>query len=130
MINVQGQVYVTNLKEVSPRLITGTVYSFEKVGEELKTTFVKAKFVGQAIEHLITKNVKEKDKVYIESGVLKSNEWTNKDGKKNSQIEITCFKLSEIQHTEDQEKKENKNNRFKRLNYEDFSIIDYGDTPF
>ena len=114
MINVQGQVYVTNLMEVSPRLITGTVYSFEKVGVGFKTTFIKAKFVGQAIEHLITKNVKEKDKVYIESGVLKSNEWTNKDGKKNSQIEITCFKLSEIQYTEDQEKKENKNNRFKR----------------
>lgn len=114
MINVQGQVYVTNLKEVSPRLITGTVYSFEKVGEEFKTTFIKAKFVGQAIEHLITKNVKEKDKVYIESGVLKSNEWTNKDGKKNSQIEITCFKLSEGQNKEEKQEKKEEYNRFKR----------------
>ena len=38
MLKVNGQAYVTNLKEVSPRLITGTVYSFEKVGEEFKTT--------------------------------------------------------------------------------------------
>ena len=115
MINVQGQVYVTNLKEVSPRLITGTVYSFEKVGEEFKTTFVKAKFVGQAIEYLITKNVKEKDKVYIESGVLKSNDWTNKEGKKNSQIEITCFKLAAIEKNETSPVfKEKNTNRFKR----------------
>lgn len=115
MINVQGQVYVTNLKEVSPRLITGTVYSFEKVGEEFKTTFVKAKFVGQAIEYLITKNVKEKDKVYIESGVLKSNDWTNKEGKKYSQIEITCFKLAEVSKNETSPLfEESKKNRFKR----------------
>ena len=130
MINVQGQVYVTNLKEVSPRLITGTVYSFEKVGEDFKTTFVKAKFVGDAIEFLITKNIKEKDKVYIESGVLKSNDWTNKDGKKNSQIEITCFKLSEIQAKE--EKKEEKSSRFKRWNSDEFEGTPYdcGDLPF
>ena len=36
MLKVNGQVYVTNLKEVSPRLITGTVYSFEKVGDGLR----------------------------------------------------------------------------------------------
>ena len=73
MLKVNGQAYVTNLKEVSPRLITGTVYSFEKVGEEFKTTFIKAKFVGEAITYLITNNVKEKDKVFIKSGVIKSN---------------------------------------------------------
>ena len=114
MLRINGQVYVTNLKEVSPRLITGTVYSFEKVEEEFKTTFVKAKFVGHAIEHLITKNVKEKDKVFIKSGVLKSNDWTNRDGKKNSQLEITVFELEEIKIESPVFEEVNEVNRFKR----------------
>ena len=114
MLRINGQVYVTNLKEVSPRLITGTVYSFEKAGEEFKTTFVKAKFVGQAIEHLITKNVKEKDKVFIKSGILKSNDWTNRDGKKNSQLEITVFELEEIKIESPVFEEVNEVNRFKR----------------
>lgn len=111
MLKVNGQVYVTNLKEVSPRLITGTVYSFEKVGEEFKSTFMKAKFVGEAITYLITNNVKEKDKVFIKSGVIKSNTWTNKEGKENSQIELTIFELDAIQNKEVETKEVN---RFKR----------------
>ena len=54
MLKVNGQAYVTNLKEVSPRLITGTVYSFEKVGEEFKTTFIKAKSVGETSFKFVT----------------------------------------------------------------------------
>ena len=111
MLKVNGQAYVTNLKEVSPRLITGTVYSFEKGGEEFKTTFIKAKFVGEAITYLITNNVKEKDKVFIKSGVIKSNTWTNKEGKENSQIELTIFELDAIQNKEVETKEVN---RFKR----------------
>ncbi len=99
MVNVTGKVFVTNLKEVSPRLMTGTVYSFEKVGEEFKTTFLKAKFVGKAIEHLIVKNVKDKDKVEIVSGVLKSNDWKNKEGKEFKSIEVTVFELKEVEKT-------------------------------
>ena len=34
MININGNVFVTNLKELSPRLIGGTVYSFEKVKDK------------------------------------------------------------------------------------------------
>ena len=112
MLKVNGQVYVTNLREVSPRLITGTVYTFEKLGEEFKTTFIKAKFVGKAIEHLITKNVKEKDKVFVKSGILKSNTWTNKEGKTNAQVELTVFELDEVKTETKAEPKET--NRFKR----------------
>ena len=111
MLKVNGQVYVTNLKEVSPRLITGTIYSFVKVGEEFKTTFIKAKFIGDAITFLITNNIKEKDKVYVKSGNIKSNTWKTKDGKENSQLEVTIFELDKIQ---EQVKEDTKENRFKR----------------
>ena len=125
MLKVNGQAYVTNLKEVSPRLITGTVYSFEKVGEEFKSTFIKAKFVGEAITYLITNNVKEKDKVFIKSGVLKSNTWTNKEGKENSQIELTIFELDAIQNKEAETKEVN---RFKR--WTSSEVLYLSDTPF
>ena len=125
MLKVNGQAYVTNLKEVSPRLITGTVYSFEKVGEEFKATFLKAKFVGEAITYLITNNVKEKDKVFIKSGVIKSNTWTNKEGKENSQIELTIFELDTIQNKEVETKEVN---RFKRWTSNE--VLYLSDTPF
>ena len=125
MLKVNGQAYVTNLKEVSPRLITGTVYSFEKVGEEFKTTFIKAKFIGEAITYLITNNVKEKDKVFIKSGVIKSNTWTNKEGKENSQIELTIFELDTIQNKEVETKEVN---RFKR--WTSSEVLYLSDTPF
>ena len=125
MLKVNGQVYVTNLKEVSPRLITGTVYTFEKVGEEFKTTFLKAKFVGEAITYLITNNVKEKDKVFIKSGVIKSNTWVNKEGKENSQIELTIFELDAIQNKEAETKEVN---RFKR--WTSSEVLYLSDTPF
>ena len=125
MLKVNGQAYVTNLKEVSPRLITGTVYTFEKVGEEFKSTFLKAKFVGEAITYLITNNVKEKDKVFIKSGVIKSNTWTNKEGKENSQIELTIFELDAIQNKEVETKEVN---RFKR--WTSSEVLYLSDTPF
>ena len=125
MLKVNGQAYVTNLKEVSPRLITGTVYSFEKVGEEFKSTFIKAKFVGEAITYLITNNVKEKDKVFIKSGVIKSNTWVNKEGKENSQIELTIFELDTIQNKEVETKEVN---RFKR--WTSSEVLYLSDTPF
>ena len=125
MFKVNGQAYVTNLKEVSPRLITGTVYSFDKVGEEFKSTFIKAKFVGEAITYLITNNVKEKDKVFIKSGVIKSNTWTNKEGKENSQLELTIFELDAIQNKEAETKEVN---RFKR--WTSSEVLYLSDTPF
>ena len=125
MLKVNGQAYVTNLEEVSPRLITGTVYTFEKVGEEFKSTFIKANFVGEAITYLITNNVKEKDKVFIKSAVIKSNTWTNKEGKENSQIELTIFELDTIQNKEAETKEVN---RFKR--WTSSEVLYLSDTPF
>ena len=125
MLKVNGQAYVTNLKEVSPRLITGTVYTFEKVGEDFKSTFIKAKFVGEAITYLITNNIKEKDKVFIKSGVIKSNTLTNKEGKVNSQLELTIFELDAIQNKEAGTKEVN---RFKR--WTSSEVLYLSDTPF
>ena len=95
MINVTGNVFVTNLKELSPRLIGGTIYTFEKVKdkEEYNATFVKAKFVGNALIFLIQNNIKDKDKVFIKSGILKSNTWTTKEGTENKILEVTIFDL-------------------------------------
>ena len=116
MINVSGNVFVTNLKELSPRLIGGTIYTFEKVkdSDEFKTTFIKAKFVGESIVFLINKNIKDKDKVFIKSGVLKSNEWTTKDGKENKVLEITVFELEEVKENNNTPNIDKKENRFKR----------------
>jgi len=122
MINVTGNVYVTNLKELSPRLIGGTVYSFEKIKdkEEYVTTFVKAKFVGESIVYLINKNVKDKDKVFIKSGILKSNEWTTKEGNVNKVMEITVFELADAEENKykdspfEDKKSAEKQTRFKR----------------
>ena len=101
MININGNVFVTNLKELSPRLIGGTVYSFEKVKdkEEFNATFVKAKFVGNAITFLIQNNIKDKDKVFVKNGILKSNEWTTKEGNVNKVLEVTIFDLDHVPET-------------------------------
>ena len=118
MINVTGDVYVTNLKELSPRLLGGTIYSFEKVKdkEEFKTTFIKAKFVGEALTYIIQNNIMDKTKVNIISGVLKSNEWTSKDGKEYKSIEITCFKLGPVEKKDFNNNENNSNNRFNNNN--------------
>lgn len=111
MLNVKGQVYVTNLKEVSPKLIVGDVYCHEKLNEnDYNTTFVKAKFVGEAIIHLITQGVKNKDKVFIESSILKDTKYTTKEGKEVSQLQLTIFKLSSLDNTSQNTNK----NRFDR----------------
>lgn len=112
MLNVKGQVYVTNLKEVSPKLIVGDVYCHEKLSEgEYNTTFVRAKFVGESVLHLVTQDVKNKDKVFIESSVLKDNKYINKEGKEISQLQLTIFKLSSLNNDNNSQ---NTKNRFER----------------
>ena len=113
MFNVQGKAFVTNLKEVSPKLITGTVYTFRKEGEEFKTTFVKCKIVGNAITNLILNNICEKDKIMIKSAVLQSNSFTNKEGKEISSLEMTIFDLDKYEE-QDPQTQDLKENRFKR----------------
>ena len=101
MLNVKGQVYVTNLKEVSPKLIVGDVYCHEKISEnEFNTTFVKAKFVGDSIISLITQQIKNKDKVFIDSAILKDNKFTTKEGNEVSQLQLTVFKLSSLDNSQ------------------------------
>ena len=67
----------------------------------------------------------KKDKVFIKSGVIKSNTWTNKEGKENSQIELTIFELDTIQNKEVETKEVN---RFKR--WTSSEVLYLSDTPF
>ena len=113
MFNVQGKAFITNLKEITPKLITGTVYTFRKEGEEFKTTFIKCKIVGNAITKLILNNICEKDKIMIKSAVLQSNSFTNKEGKEISSLEMTIFDLDKYEEEEPQTQ-DLKQNRFKR----------------
>ena len=113
MFNVQGKAFVTNLREVSPKLITGTVYTFRKEGEEFKTTFIKCKIVGNAITNLILNNICEKDKIYIKSSVLQANVYKNKEGKELTNLELTIFDLDKYEEQEPQTQ-DLKENKFKR----------------
>ena len=112
MFNVQGKAFITNLREVSPKLITGTVYTFKKDGEEFTPTFIKCKIVGNAITNLILNNICEKDKIMIKSAVLQSNSFTNKEGKELSSLEMTIFELDKYE--EETPTQDLKENRFKR----------------
>lgn len=100
MLNIKGQVYVTNLKEISPRLVAGDVYCHEMIKEgEFNTTFLKAVFVGDALLHLIKEKVKNKDKIFIDSSVLRDKKYT-KNGKEYSSLQLTVFKISSINNSQ------------------------------
>ena len=110
MFNVEGMSYITNMKEVSPKLLVCDVYTFKKVNEnEYKTTFIKAKVVGEALTFIYANDVKNKDKIYIESSILENNAYKNKEGKDIDKLELTIFKLSLLQPKEN-----NNKNKFDR----------------
>ena len=112
MFNVEGMSYITNMKEVSPKLLTCDVYTFKKVSEkEFKTTFLKAKVVGEALTFVYANNIKNKDKIYIESSILENNSYTNKEGVEVNNLNLTIFKLSLL---EKKEVKENNKSKFDR----------------
>lgn len=112
MFNVEGMCYITNMKEVSPRLLTCDVYTFKKVSEEkFKTTFLKGKVVGEALTFIYANDIKNKDKIYIENGILQNNTYTNKEGKEVNNIELTIFKLSLLEKKEGNENKKSKFDR-------------------
>lgn len=112
MFNVEGMSYITNMREVSPKLITCDVYTFKKVSEkEFKTTFLKAKVVGEALTFVYANNIKNKDKIYIESSILENNSYTNKEGVEVNNLNLTIFKLSLL---EKKETKENNKSKFDR----------------
>ena len=99
MFNVNGMAYITNMKEVSPKLVVGDVYTFRKINEEhFNTTFVKARLVGEALTFVYANGIKNKDKVFIESAILESNKYTTKEGKLLDSLELTIFKLSSLQN--------------------------------
>ena len=112
MFNVEGMSYITNMREVSPKLLTCDVYTFKKVSEkEFKTTFLKAKVVGEALTFVYANNIKNKDKIYIESSILENNSYTNKEGVEVINLNLTIFKLSLL---EKKEAKENNKSKFDR----------------
>ena len=112
MFNVEGMSYITNMKEISPKLLTCDVYTFKKVNEEeFKTTFLKAKVVGEALTFIYANDIKNKDKIYIESSILENNSYTNKDGVEVNNLNLTIFKLSLL---EKKEVKENNKSKFDR----------------
>lgn len=112
MFNVEGMSYITNMREVSPKLLTCDVYTFKKVSEkEFKTTFLKAKVVGEALTFVYANNIKNKDKIYIESSILENNSYTNKEGVEVNNLNLTIFKLSLL---EKKEVKENNKSKFDR----------------
>ena len=112
MFNVEGMSYITNMREVSPKLLTCDVYTFKKVSEkEFKTTFLKAKVVGEALTFVYANNIKNKDKIYIESSILENNSYTNKEGVEVNNLNLTIFKLSLL---EKKEVKDNNKSKFDR----------------
>lgn len=112
MFNVEGMAYITNMKEVSPKLLTCDVYTFKKVSEkEFKTTFLKAKVVGEALTFVYANDIKNKDKIYIESSILENNSYTNKEGVEVNNLNLTIFKLSPL---EKKEVKDNNKSKFDR----------------
>ena len=107
MYNGEGMSYITNMREVSPKLLTCDVYTFKKVNEkEFKTTFLNAKVVGEALTFIYANDIKNKDKIYIESSILENNSYTNKEGVEVNNLNLTIFKLSLL---EKKEVKENNN---------------------
>lgn len=112
MFNVEGMSYITNMREVSPKLLTCDVYTFKKVSEkEFKTTFLKAKVVGEALTFVYANNIMNKDKIYIESSILENNSYTNKEGVEVNNLNLIIFKLSLL---EKKEVKENNKLKFDR----------------
>lgn len=114
MFNVNGVVRTTNLKEVSPRLIVGSAYCSEKIGEDWETTFVKVKLVGNALVDFCKLGLKEKDRFVIEKGVLKANRYTNKDKENIEELVITIFELKEFIEEKKEEPKKDNSSKFKR----------------
>lgn len=116
MFNVQGKCFLTNIKEVSPKLLTATAYTFKKVGDDFEPTFIRAKIIGNALVNIITLGIMDKDTVMIDSAVLGTNKWTDKNGNEHTSIEMTIFELSEFVKEDliTEPKKDNKKSKFKR----------------
>lgn len=113
MLNIFGKVQVTNLKAISEKMIVGTLITYEKVGEEFKATFINAKFVGKACSFILENSVMDKDKVYVESGILGTREYNEQ-----KTIQATVFELKALEEeapkTEEVEKAAKEVKSFKR----------------
>lgn len=108
MLRVEGNARVTQLEDVSQNLITGTVYVSEKVKglkDKYITTFLNAKFVGQALEYLVSNCVENKDKLYIKSAIIRTDEYTNNKGKTYRNLELMVFEIEDYHEYEPKEEK-------------------------
>lgn len=147
MFNVSGKCFITNMNEVSPKLITATAYTFKRVvdpkskQETFEPTFIRCKIIGNALVNVITLGIMDKDCIMIDSGVINSVKWYDKKQQEHTQLELTIFELSEYVKEElagDKDndngkrpsrvvnKKGKNNSRFKR----ETTPIDDGDMPF
>ena len=110
MLNVFGKVRVTNIKEVSGNLLVGDVYTFEKVGDDYITHFTKAKFVGKALEFIVSNNIQNKDKLEIKSAILKQESYNG-----NKYNCITVFEVDKVkEEVKEDEKPKTKYSKYNR----------------
>lgn len=100
MFNVFGNVRIKGLKKISNKMVVGTCYSTRKVDDEFITTFFDCKIVGDAIKQLKNDEVKEKDMIEIQSGVI-NREVREYNGKQYEKQVITIFKAEKVKPKED-----------------------------
>ena len=93
MLNLVGNCKVTNLKEITEKMLVGTLVSFEKVGDEFIPTFISAKFVGKARETIMSDGIMDKDKIEVISAVMGTRVWKDKEGTTRRDLQVTVFEL-------------------------------------
>lgn len=84
MINITGTSKITKIEEKGNHYVAVLYNSFKKFGSqtEYETEFINCRIVGEAAKAI--KNVKNKEKIYIEEGCLRM--------EKNKYPVITIFK--------------------------------------
>lgn len=100
MFNLVGNARVMNLKKVSPKMTICDVYTSYKEGEEWKSTFLKAKIVGEAKNQLAIDKCGEKDLIEIQSSALREETRVYND-KEYKDLVLTIFKAEKVKSKED-----------------------------
>jgi single-stranded DNA-binding protein len=112
MLNINGVAKVCKLNEVTGKLISGTLYYGTKnKNGDWDNHFFNAKFVGKAIEGLLTIPIKNKDEINIKTGILTTRTWKDKNGNDRTTTEITVFELEK--NVREDKPSDNKDNKSK-----------------